>query len=63
MLIAIGIIYILYQLIKSAAEDAQIRQWCKSKGYDTYPSNTGLKDIKTGKHCYVDPCTGQKTLW
>ena len=63
MFIVIGIIYILYQLIKSASEDAQMKQWCKSQGYDIYPSNTGMKDIKTDKHCYVDPRTGEKTLW
>ncbi len=63
MLTAIAIIYVIYQLIKSAAEDAQMKQWCKSKGYDTYPSNTGMRDVKTNKHCYVDPRTGKKTLW
>lgn len=63
MFIVIGIIYITYQLIKSAAEDAQIKQWSKSQGYDWYPSNTGMKDIKTDKHCYIDPRTGEKTLW
>ena len=63
MLTAIAIIYILYQLIKSAAEDAQMKQWCKSKGYDTYPSNTGMIDTKTNKRCYVDPRTGKMTLW
>ena len=63
MLTAIAIIYIIYQLIKSASEDAQMKQWCKNRGYDTYPSNTGMRDVKTNKHCYVDPRTGKKTLW
>ncbi len=63
MFIVIGIIWLLYHLIKSAMEDAEMKQWCKSRGYDTYPSNTGLKDIKTDKHCYIDPRTGEKTLW
>ncbi len=63
MIILIGIIYVLYQLIKAAGEDAEIKRWCQSKGYDTYPSSTGLRDVKTDKHCYVDPMTGEKTLW
>lgn len=63
MLILIGIIYIIYHLVKEAAEDEQIRQWCARQGYDTYPSSTGMKDMKTGKHCWVDPRTGEKTLW
>ena len=63
MIIAIGVVYIIYQLIKSAIEDEEVRQWCARQGYDTYPSNTGMRDMKTGKHCWVDPRTGKKTLW
>ncbi len=63
MLVLIGIIYIIYHLVKEAVEDEQIRQWCARKGYDTYPSSTGMKDMKTGKHCWVNPRTGEKTLW
>ena len=63
MLLLIAIIYVVYRLAKEAAEDAQIRNTCRSRGYDTYPSSTGLRDMKTGKRCYVNPRTGEKTLF
>ena len=63
MILLIAILYFGYKLIKEAAEDAQVKSQCKSKGYDTYPSSTGLRDMKTGKRCYVNPRTGEKTLF
>ena len=49
MLILIAIIYFGYQLIKETNEDIEMRQWATSKGYDSYPSNTGLRDVRTNK--------------
>ena len=62
MLLVIAIIYVVYQLIKSAAQDERMRQICQSRGYDTYWSNTGERDIATNKLCYKDPATGKK-IW
>ena len=63
MILLIAILYFGYKLAKEASEDAQIKNQCRIKGYDTYPSSTGLRDIKTGKKCYVNPRTGEKTLF
>ncbi len=63
MLIVIAIIYFGIKLIGEAIEDSQMKEWSKQQGFDTYASSTGLKDIKTGKHCYIDPITKKKTLW
>lgn len=49
MFILIAIIYFGYQLIKETNEDIKMRQWAISKGYDSYPSNTGLRDVRTNK--------------
>ena len=63
MILLIAILYFGYRLAKEASQDAQIRNQCRSQGYDTYPSSTGLRDMKTGKRCYVNPRTGEKTLF
>ncbi len=49
MIILIAIIYFGYQLIKETNEDIEMRQWAINKGYDSYPSNTGLRDVRTNK--------------
>ena len=61
--ILIAIIYFGYKFIKSAMEDAETRELCRRNGSDTYPSNTGIRDMKTGQRCYVNPRTGKKTLF
>lgn len=63
MLLVIGICYILYKCIQAAVSDAEMRNWAKSKGYDSYPSQTGLRDTKTNMHCYTDIQTSKKTMW
>ncbi|MCH5211088.1 MAG: hypothetical protein J1F01_09015 [Oscillospiraceae bacterium] len=63
MILLIAILYFGYKLAKEAAEDTQIRNQCRNRGFDTYPSSTGLRDMKTGKRCYVNPRTGEKTLF
>lgn len=63
MLLFIGICYLLYQGIKAFLDDCEMRDWAKGQGYDSYPSQTGMRDVKTNKHCYTDPITGKKTLW
>lgn len=63
MLLFIGICFIVYKLIQAAVSDAEMRNWAQGKGYDSYPSQTGMRDVKTNKHCYTDPMTGKKTMW
>ena len=63
ILVLIAIVYFGYKLLKEAKDDADIREQCRRQGHDTYPSSTGLRDMKTGKRCYVDPRTGKKTLF
>lgn len=63
MLLFIGICYFIYQGIKAFLDDCEMRDWAKGQGYDWYPSQTGIRDVKTNKHCYTDPVTGKKTLW
>lgn len=63
MLLFIGICCLVYQGLKAALDDAEMRNHAKSKGWDSYPSRTGMRDVKTNKHCYTDPRTGKKTLW
>lgn len=62
MLLAIGICYLIYQGIKAAVNDADMRSRAQSKGWDSYPSQTGMRDVKTNKHCYTD-IHGNKTMW
>jgi hypothetical protein len=62
MLLFIGICYLIYQGVKASVSDANMRSYSQSKGWDTYASQTGLRDVKTGKRCYVD-IHGNKTLW
>lgn len=63
MLLFIGICYLIYQGIKAAVSDAEMRSHAQSRGWDSYPSQTGMRDVKTNKHCYTNPMTGEKTLW
>ena len=63
MILLIAILYFGCKLGKEALQDTQIRQECRNRGYDTYPSCTGIRDMKTGKRCYVNPRTGEKTLF
>ena len=60
MLLAIGIIYLIIKGIQAAVDDAEMRSWSQSKGYDTYASQTGIRDVKTNMHCYKD-IHGKKT--
>ena len=63
MILLLAILYFGYKLAKESMQDAQIRNECRRRGYDTYPSSTGIRDMKTGKRCYVNPRTGEKTLF
>lgn len=63
MLILIAIIYFGIKFIGEAIDDAEMRAWSKQRGMDTYSSKTGLRDVKTGKRCHINPLTGEKTLW
>ena len=63
MILLIAILYFGYHIIKELIQDAEIRNTCRNQGHDTYPSSTGLRDMKTGKRCYVNPRTGEKTLF
>ncbi len=58
MMILIAIIYFGYQLIKETNQDIEMRQWAISKGYDSYPSNTGLRDVRTNKPYVSKPRQG-----
>jgi hypothetical protein len=62
MLIFIGILYIAYHLIKESLDNAEMKEWSKRNGFDTYSSKTGLRDVKTDRLCYIDPRTGEKKL-
>ena len=63
MILLIAILYFGYKLGKEALQDAEMRDMCRRQGHDTYPSCTGIRDMKTGKRCYVNPRTGEKTLF
>lgn len=63
MILAIGIIYVLYVLIKAAIDDVEMRDYARSQGWGSYPSQTGMRDVKTNMHCYTNPTTGKKTMW
>ncbi len=63
MLLFIGICYLIYQGIKASVNDVEMRNWAQGKGYDSYSSQTGMRDVKTNKYCYTNPATGKKTLW
>ena len=58
MMILIAIIYFGYQLIKETNQDIEMRQWAISKGYDSYPSSTGLRDVRTNKPYVSRPRQG-----
>ena len=53
----------LFKILKELKDDAYLKAWAKQNNYDTYPSSTGQKDVKTGKHCCVNLMTGKKTTW
>jgi len=52
MIIVLAIIIIGYHLIKDAMDDAEMRGWARSKGYDTYPSRTGMRYTDTNEKYY-----------
>lgn len=63
MLLFIGICYLIYQALKAWNDDFDCRQDAINRGSDIYSSRTGLRDVKTNKHCYIDVRTGKKILW
>ena len=63
MILFLAILYFGYHLIKESIEDVQMRDTCRSQGFDTYPSKTGMRDVKTNRRCYVNPRTGKKTFF
>lgn len=63
MIIAIGLIYFAIKALSEWNTDFDLRQDAINKGYDSYSSSTGLRDIKTEKHVYYDASTGKKTMW
>lgn len=62
-LIVIALLYFGYKALKAWSDDFDCKQDAINKGGSVYSSSTGLRDVKTGKHCYIDPKTGKKTLW
>lgn len=60
MLLFIG--YYLYHAMKAAISDTDMRSRAQSRGWDTYSSQTGVRDVKTNKRCYKD-ANGNKTMW
>lgn len=63
MIILLFLIRLLIEGISSWSMDSDCRQDAINRGSDIYSSRTGLRDVKTGKHCYIDVATGKKTLW
>ena len=53
MIIVVGIIYILYHLIREANEDGYLRDAARRNGSDWYPSCTGFRDVKTNKKVFI----------
>ena len=54
MLIVIGIVYVLYQVIKVACEDSYVKDAAIRNGMDWYASSTGIRDIKTNKKVFLN---------
>lgn len=53
----------LFRILRELRDDAYLKSWARSKGYNSYPSSTGMRDVKTNNHCYTNPTTGKKTMW
>lgn len=51
-LFVIAVIYVGYKLIKEWADDVEMRNIAKKKGWDTYASSTGLKYTDTNEKYY-----------
>lgn len=51
-IIVLAILYYGYHLIKEAMDDAEMRNWARSKGYDTYSSRTGMRYTDTNEKYY-----------
>lgn len=52
MIIVLAII-IGCHLIKDAMDDAEMRGWARSKGYNTYPSRAGMRYTDTNENIMV----------
>lgn len=63
MIILLFLIRLFAEAISSFSTDFDCRQDAINKGGSVYSSSTGLRDVKTGKQCYIDVSTGKKTLW
>lgn len=63
MIILIFLIRLLVEGLSSWSVDFDCRQDATNRGSGIYSSSTGLRDVKTGKNCYIDVSTGKKTLW
>ena len=62
MIIVIGIIYILYQVIKAACEDSYVKDTARRNGMDWYASSTGIRDIRTNKKVFLNSDGTKKFL-
>lgn len=51
-IIILAIFIIGYHLLKDAADDAQMRAEARRKGWDYYPSRTGLRWTDTNQRYY-----------
>lgn len=63
MIILLFLIRLFAEGLSSWSTDYDCRQDAISRGGSVYSSSTGLRDVKTGKRCYIDVSTGKKTLW
>lgn len=63
MYILIFLIRLLVEAISSFSTDCACKQDAINRGGSVYSSSTGLRDVETGKHCYIDVSTDKKTLW
>lgn len=54
MIILLFLIRLLVEGLSSWSADFDCRQDAINKGGSVYSSSTGLRDVKTNKHCYID---------
>ena len=51
------------KLFKDLIKDAELKAEAQSKNAKYYASCTDLKDMKTGKNCYVDVINHKIITW
>ncbi|NDO19426.1 hypothetical protein FMM68_07120 [Lachnospiraceae bacterium MD329] len=63
MIILLFLIRLFIEGLSSWSTDYDCRQNAINRGGSVYSSSTGLRDVETGKHCYINVSTDKKTLW